>query len=215
MPADTPLYFDTAHTKAKASGARYRAYSQAKTVAEYYRLNPDPAFRSKDFLYDFKHGFLHLTVQSAMMSLSLADRAVIGCVRGLGDVGAGGMPLQGILTVLSVHANEEYIRLESMASAPSPYGSDDPHDMSLGSRDHLHEQAQRLAEFSAPLRQAATFQGIDGGSDSPPQVGGGPIDSYTALGVSITRKCEFGGGSPSAIVWDRDLSPADPDPDDG
>ena len=78
MPADTPLYFDTAHTKAKASGVRYRAYSSAKTAAEYCRLNPDPAFRSKDFLYDFKHGFLHLTVPSAMMSLSLADRAIIG-----------------------------------------------------------------------------------------------------------------------------------------
>ena len=87
------------------------------------------------------------------------------------------MPLQEMLTVLSVRANKEYIRLESAESPPSPYGSDDPHDMSLGSRDHLHEQAQRLAEFSAPLRQAATFQGIDGGSDSPPQVGGGPIDT--------------------------------------
>ena len=105
------------------------------------------------------------------------------------------MPLREIVTVLSVRANKEYIRLESAASSPSPYGSDDPHDMSLGSRDHLHEQAQRLAEFSAPLRQAAIFQGIDDGSDSPPQVGGGPIDTYTALGVSITRKCDFGGGS--------------------
>ncbi len=177
MPADTPLYFDKAHTKAKASGTRYRAYSSVKTVAEYCRLNPDPAFRSKDFLNDFKHGFLNLTVQSAMMSLSLADRAAIGCIGGVDEGGVEGMPLREIVTVLSVRANKEYIRLESAESPPSPYGSDDPHYMSLGSRDHLHEQAQRLAEFSAPLRQAAAFQGIDGGSDSPPQVGGGPIDT--------------------------------------
>ena len=94
MPADTPLYFDTAHTKAKASGIRYHAYSSAKTVAEYCRLNPDPAFRSKDFLYDFKNGFLRLTVQSAMMSLSLADRAAVGCIRCVDEEGAEGMSLR-------------------------------------------------------------------------------------------------------------------------
>ncbi len=62
------------------------------------------------------------------------------------------MPLQELVTVLAVRADKEYFRLESAAPSPSSYCSDDPHDMSLGSRDHLHEQAQRLAEFSAPQR---------------------------------------------------------------
>jgi len=124
-----------------------------------------------------------------MMSFSLADRPVVGCVSCVvapGDIDDTG-PLEVMAAVLADRTVVVSLRLESVTTPPTPCGSGGPVDLTLGSRDHLHERAARLAEYSTPLRSAAVFQGHEGGSDSPPQVGGGPIDSYTALGVDLSR----------------------------
>ena len=63
------------------------------------------------------------------------------------------------------------------------------------------------------MRQALAHEALESGLDSPPQVGGGAIDAFTAYGVSIARRMEYSDAEGYAS-WDRDLADADPDPDE-
>jgi hypothetical protein len=56
------------------------------------------------------------------------------------------------------------------------------------------------------------MEALDGGSDSPPQVGGGVADVFTTWGVGVVRRATF--DDTDAPTWDRDLTPVDPDPDE-
>ena len=50
-------------------------------------------------------------------------------------------------------------------------------------RDRLFDKSRRIAQHDTSMARALATEALDGGSDSPPQVGGGLIDEYTALGV--------------------------------
>jgi hypothetical protein len=64
--------------------------------------------------------------------------------------------------------------------------------------DRLHETATALASIDSGLRAAQSFEALEPGRDSPPQVGGGPIDVYTAYGVTFARRGDFASGAESA-----------------
>jgi hypothetical protein len=77
---NTPLFYDTAHTKSKQSGERYAKYMQASTVGEDKKLNAGPHL-SADAQYDFKHGHLRLLAVSALHSLPIGLQRVVLAVR--------------------------------------------------------------------------------------------------------------------------------------
>jgi hypothetical protein len=81
------------------------------------------------------------------------------------------------------------------------------HTLPFGiSSDAKHDQFVRLASYDTSVAMAHALDSLDGGSNSPPQVGGGPIDELTAFGISVHRQLSFVSTSPLAGP-DRDLTP--------
>jgi hypothetical protein len=78
-------------------------------------------------------------------------------------------------------------------------------------RDRLYEMSRRVALHDASMARALATEALDGGSDSPPQIGGGLIDEYTALGVGLVRRSDF---NDDGTARDRDYSYVDLDPDE-
>ena len=74
------------------------------------------------------------------------------------------------------------------------------------SPDANHDRFLRLASHDTSVAMAHALDSLDGGSNSPPQVGGRPIDEYTAFGISVHRQLSFISSSAEA-GHDRDLTP--------
>ena len=219
-PGDLPLYFDRGTKKTGKCAARYALYSPSTTLGEYLRLNP-PEHQSKDFKYDFAHGHLRLPPSGALLSLNLGELRSVNSVFGpLPEFPEKMADIARAYAVRIVDLGESIPSLSSFAlpSAPligieepwSPSANDpEPLPASI-SPDALDERARTLARFDTSMAPPAlALEALDSGANSPPQVGGGPIDVLTAFGLSIHRQLSFYSEGPSAGL-DRDLTPAPP-----
>ena len=222
----TPLYFDRGVRKTGKCAARYARYSPATTIGEYMALNPPP-HQSKDFRFDFGRGHLRLPPSNALLTIPLPDSvrvqavacpppdALVSIHTIANSVATHIVDLGEALPSLSTHLPmpepirhlEEPWEPASPDEIPSWAPSLNHHTLPFGiSSDAKHDQFVRLASYDTSVAMAHALDSLDGGSNSPPQVGGGPIDELTAFGISVHRQLSFVSTSPLAGP-DRDLTP--------
>ena len=213
MHPDTPLSFDGGRGKQQgtASADQYARYREALTVGEYCRLNPDPLFQSRDFINDFGKNLLHMPFSAASLSLSLADRAAVHSVSCAGTPEA--LLTQARICSLMVDAAIDVVE-HSVHGPVCGHVAPRTYDPNSLADDALHDRATSLASHSPSMSAALRFGALDGGTDSPPQVGRRAVDELSSLGLGALRATWFDDQVGSSITIDRDLTPVGPDPDE-
>ncbi len=150
---------------------------------EYCALNPSPAFTSADFKYDFGKGHLKLHLSAALLSLDMPSRLAVNSVRCAGET-------DGYLTrdELNLAIADRAILVSSSLNALDTLDArvhfvcDRTHDPNVIRPDALDDRAHSIAEHDLGMATSMRRSRLDGGTDSPPQVGGGAIDELTAYG---------------------------------
>ena len=192
------------------------------------RLNPTE-FQTNDFRYDFAKGHLRLPPSSALLSLDVGERQSVFAILGTptSDEPQALVEIARAWAVKVVDLGESLPGLTHHSPLPEPLiGIEEPWSPSAFdpstpwspssnpryilpdgiSPDSLDDRAHRLARHDTGMAVALRSESLDSGSNSPPQVGGGPIDELTAHGHGVHRQLDFVSGD-GAITLDRDLAP--------
>ena len=148
---------------------------------------------SSDFVFDFKRGLVRLLPSGALMSFSQPTRAAVLAITAYGAGTAGGVPMTA--TELAADLGDRLVAAaeavpslahhtpmprpslaeelglwvptsrERELRAPHPW---EPHRSVV---DNLYARSHHLATSETSMGMAVRLEALDGGTDSPPQVG--------------------------------------------
>ena len=125
---------------------------------------------------------------------------------------AGPLALEKLASVFSAQVSgvtERFPSLRRYQKKHPGMGTWDPHEVI---EDALHAKARHLGPADTSMGGALALEDLDEGSDSPPQVGGGPIDELAAYGYSVHKFLSFTPMGSPAVEHDRNLTPSALDP---
>jgi hypothetical protein len=125
-------------------------------VGKYRHLNPASPYLHEDLAFDLSRGLAHL-------SPHVWDQRACDSVLFFG--------VAGIAPASVEHESLAAYTVRAASSVPADF-----------CQDALHDRATRLAPFSPSLRAAASFEALEGGSPSPPHVGGTLVQELTHEG---------------------------------